>query len=138
MGELGTFGTGRADGLDMAISDALRQRTFEFASAAVAFCRGLPEGWECREIGRQLLRSSTGLAANYRAACRGRSRREFVAKLGVAVEEADETVFWLDLIERARLTDPKPLVPLRQEAQELLAILARSHRTARENSSRIG
>lgn len=119
----------------MTIADDLRHRTFEFAAQAVAFCQRLPQNWETREIGRQLLRAATGLAANYRAACRGRSRREFIAKLGVAVEEADETVFWLDLIGRTEQALDPTLKALRCEAQELLAILARSHRTARNNST---
>ena len=117
----------------MAIADALRERTFAFATHVVSFCRVVTSDWRAQEIGRQLLRSATGLAANYRAACRGRSRREFIAKLGVAVEEADETVFWLELIERTHLTTATDLRGLQVEARELLAILARSHRTAREN-----
>jgi four helix bundle protein len=120
----------------MSIADALRHRTFTFAAQAVEFCKGLPQDWQTREIGRQLLRASTGLAANYRAACRGRSRREFIAKLGVAVEEADETVFWLELIDRTRLANDSALAPLRCEAQELLAILAKSCRTSREHNVR--
>ena len=118
----------------MVIADVLKERTFGFAAQAVEFCQTLPEDWKTREIGRQLLRSATGMAANYRAACRGRSRREFIAKLGVAVEEADEAVFWLELIERTRLSDGPALKAVRVEAQELRAILARSHRTARENN----
>ena len=78
------------------------------------------------------------MAANYRAACRGRSRREFIAKLGVAVEEADETVFWLELIERTGLSPSAALKTVRGEAQELRAILARSHRTARQNHAARG
>ncbi|MEQ1909549.1 MAG: four helix bundle protein [Vicinamibacterales bacterium] len=119
----------------MNVADALRERTFEFAARTVALCQGLPEDWRTREVGRQLLRSATGTAANYRAACRGRSRREFIAKLGVAVEEVDETVFWLELIDRARLSEQATLKPLHAEAQELRAILARSHRTARRNNA---
>lgn len=117
----------------MTIADALCERTFAFAARVVAFCHDVPADWRAREIGRQLLRSATGLAANYRAACRGRSRREFIAKLGVAVEEADETVYWLELIDRTGLIATADLRELRGEAQELLAILARSHRTAREH-----
>ena len=71
--------------------------------------------------------------ANYRAACRGRSRREFVAKLGVAVEEVDETVFWLDLVERVGIARPENVRPPRLEAGELLAILSKSLKTAKEN-----
>ena len=122
----------------MEIADALRERTFEFAAKAVGFCQTMPDDWKTREIARQLLRSATGMAANYRAACRGRSRREFIAKLGVAVEEADETEFWLEPVERTGLSDGPPLKAIRQEAQELRAILARSHRTARQNNAARG
>ena len=80
------------------IADELRQRTFRYALRVIAFCRRLPDTWDDREIGRQLLRAGMGVAANYWSACRGRSEREFVAKLGVAVDEADESVLWLKLI----------------------------------------
>jgi four helix bundle protein len=96
----------------------------------------MPAEWYSREMGRQLLRAGISVGANYRAACRGRSRREFIAKLGVAVEEADETVFWLELIEATGTRGTDDLKALRMEAQEILAILARSQRTARENASR--
>jgi four helix bundle protein len=99
----------------------------------VGFCRKLPAEWEAREIGRQVLRSGTSIAANYRAACRGRSRREFAAKLGIVVEEADETVMWLELLERTALVDPQVVQPLCREARELLAIFSKSYRTAKEN-----
>jgi len=85
-------GTAGAPAAAVTIADSLRHRTFRFATQIVLFARSMPPEWYSREMGRQLLRSGTSIGANYRAACRGRSRREFVAKLGVAVEEADETV----------------------------------------------
>ena len=82
-------------------------------------------------LGRQMLRSGTAVAANYRAVCRARSRAEFVARMGVVVEEADETVFWLEMLIDAGIV-PKPrLSGLLAEANELLAIFAASQRTAR-------
>jgi four helix bundle protein len=117
----------------MSFADELRHRTFELGVQCVVFCRRLPVTWEAREIARQLLRSGTSVAANFRAACRGRSRREFIAKLSVAVEEADETVMWLDLLERTDLAKRETIEPINREAREILAILARSLRTAREN-----
>lgn len=117
----------------MSIADDLRARTFAFATSCVMFCRALPHDSDTRELSRQLLKSGTATAANYRAACRGRSRREFIAKLGVAVEEADETVFWLELVERVGVARPEAVRPLRTEAGELLAILSTSLRTAKEN-----
>lgn len=117
----------------MTIADDLRARTFAFAAACVVFCRSLPRDSDTRELSRQLLKAGTSVAANYRAACRGRLRREFVAKLGVSVEEADETVFWLDLVERVGVANREAVRPLREEAGELLAILSKSLRTAKEN-----
>jgi four helix bundle protein len=86
------------------------------------------EGWAIRD---QLVRSGTAVAANDRAACRARSKKEFAAKLGVIVEEADETIFWVDLIKRAELIDEPRLKPLRDEAYELLRIFAPSSATVR-------
>jgi four helix bundle protein len=114
--------------------EALRRRTFEFAVANVRYCRKLAAEWTTRELARQLLRAATSVAANYRAACRGRSRREFIAKLGIAVEEADESVFWLELLAGTGMGTGGDQVMLRREAEELLKILARSYRTARGNS----
>jgi four helix bundle protein len=123
----------RARRRDMSFRDELRQRTFEFSVQCVVISRRLPATWEAREIARQLLRSGTSVAANFRGACRGRSRREFIAKLGIAVEEADETVMWLDVLERTDIARRGTVEPIRREAGEILAILARSLRTAREN-----
>jgi four helix bundle protein len=82
-------------------------------------------------IGRQLIRSVTSVAANYRSACRARSRRDFIAKMGIVEEEADETALWLELLEECRLAPATRLEPLSREAGELLAITVASIRTAR-------
>ena len=82
-------------------------------------------------MGRQLLRCGTSVAANYRAVCRARSKAEFVAKIGVVVEEADETVFWLEMLVEAGIVQAERMEPLLKEANELLAIFAASQRTAR-------
>ena len=82
-------------------------------------------------MGRQLLRSSTSIGANYRAACRGRSRAEFVAKLGIVLEEADETVFWLELFQEGNIFPKEKLHDLVREANELVAIFVSSVCTAR-------
>jgi len=84
-------------------------------------------------MGRQVLRSGTSVAANYRAACRARSRAEFVAKLGVVVEEADETVFWIELLADADVMARAKLAALLQEANELLYIFSATRRTAKDN-----
>ena len=82
-------------------------------------------------LGKQVLRSGTSVAANYRAACRARSKAEFVARIGVVVEEIDETVFWLEMLSETSIVPRGRLDALLQEARELLAIFAASQRTAR-------
>jgi four helix bundle protein len=113
--------------------DELRGRTKEFALRVVKMCRFLPKDEAGRILGRQVLRAGTSVAANYRAACRARSKAEFVAKLGIAVEEADETVFWLELLGEAGIFPKDRLHPLLAESNELLAILAASRRTAKQS-----
>jgi four helix bundle protein len=90
----------------------------------------LPDDRESRHIADQLFRSCTGTASNYRAACRGRSHRDFTAKLGVAQEESDETLFWLVFIKRGEYLSGDELEYLLNESQELLAILTASVKTA--------
>jgi len=100
-------------------------------------CRALPRTQEARILGAQLLRSGTSIGANYRAACRGRSRAEFLAKLGIVLEEADETVFWLELIEEAAIFPEGKLLSLCKEANELVSIFVSSVRTAKGFTSAI-
>src|SRR5262249_58078553 len=83
--------------------DELRDRTMQFAVRTVRFCRSLPESWEARRIGGQLIDASTSVAVNYRAAGRGRSYREFTSKIGLVLEEADESYAWMQLIARLDL-----------------------------------
>ena len=115
------------------VADALRQRTLRYALRVIAFCRSLPHDWVEIEIGKQLLRAGMGVPGNYWSACRGRSDKEFIAKLGVAVDEADEGVLWLTAIIDSGDVGTKDLL---REGQELRAILSKSHRTARENRQR--
>ena len=110
---------------------ALRERTRKFAIRIVKLCDSLPSGDTARTIRRQLLRSGTSVAANYRAVCRARSKPEFLAKMGVVVEEADETAFWLEFLVDVGLVPTRRMQPLLNEANELLAIFAGSLRTAR-------
>ena len=97
-------------------SGALKLRTKDFALRVLRLYRSLPRTEEARILGKQLLRSGTSIAANYRAACRGRSRAEFVAKLGIVLEEADETVFWLELFQEGNIFPAEKLRDLVQEA----------------------
>jgi four helix bundle protein len=113
-------------------SDALKLRTKTFALRVLNLYRSLPRTQEARILGTQLLRSSTSIGANYRAACRGRSRADFVAKLGIVLEEAAETVFWLELFQEGKIFPPEKLRDLVHEANELVAIFVSSVRTAKE------
>jgi four helix bundle protein len=117
--------------------ERLQGRTKRFALRIIALYRALPRSEEARILGKQLLRSGTSIGANYRAACRARSRAEFVAKLGVVLEEADESAFWLDLMPEARVFTPEKLQDLIQEAQELASIFVASVRTAKGFTSSI-
>jgi four helix bundle protein len=110
----------------------LKDRTKEFAIRIVKLFRALPKTDEARVLGRQVLRSGTSVAANYRAACRARSKAEFVAKIGVVVEEADETVFWLELLVETGIVPLARMNSLLDEANELLAIFAASQHTAKQ------
>jgi four helix bundle protein len=109
----------------------LKDRTKQFALRMTRLYSALPRREEARIIGRQMLRSGTSVGANYRAACRARSKAEFVAKLGLVLEEADETVFWLELLQESSLISAQKLAPLVQEARELTAIFVTSICTAK-------
>jgi len=109
----------------------LKERTKAFALDVVALVEELPRGRSAASIGNQLLRSGTSVGANYRAACHARSRREFVAKLGIVEEEADESQFWMDLIIARGWADADRVTKLRDEARQLVAIIVTSIRTAR-------
>jgi four helix bundle protein len=116
-------------------AEALKQRTFAFAIAVITFCRVLRKSWEGHELSDQLFRCGTRVGANYRAACRARSHADFVNKLGVVVEEADEAVYWLELIQASGSCRAATLQPLLVEAGELCAIFTQSHITARSNAA---
>ena len=113
------------------LADELTERSKRFAIAVIHFLRTLPKTDEARILSRQLLRSATSVGANYRAVCRARSKAEFVAKIGIVVEEIDENVFWLELIRDAAILGPGKPDDLLHEANELLAIFSASQRTAR-------
>jgi four helix bundle protein len=112
-------------------AEQIKRRAKQFALRIIRLFRALPRTSEAQVMGRQLLRCGTSVAANYRAVCRARSKAEFVAKIGVVVEEADETVFWLEMLVEAGIVRVNRMEPLLKEANELLAIFAASQRTAR-------
>ncbi len=111
----------------------MKRRTKEFAKDVIALCRQLPATREGRLIGGQLFRSGTSVGANYRAACRGRSRADFVAKLGVVLEEADESLYWLEILQETKIVGAAVLAPLLAEANEIVSILVSSLNTARRS-----
>jgi four helix bundle protein len=108
----------------------LKERLTALAIDVVKFCRELRALPEARSIASQLSDSGTAISSNYRAACRARSRREFISRLAVAVEEDDETVGWFKIIRGADLASGEEVTRLAIEAQEILAILGASRRTA--------
>ena len=112
-------------------------RTKSFALRVIKLVGALPRTIEGKTIAGQLMRSGTSVAANYRAACRARSKAEFIAKLGTVEEEADESAFWLELLIEADLMPPERVRPLLLEAGELVAIIASSKKTASRNQSQI-
>ena len=105
-------------------------RTKQFALRIMKLVGALPKSIQGRAIANQLMRSGTSVAANYRAACRARSKAEFIAKLGTVEEEADESAFWLELIIEGDLLAAAQIQPLLTEAMELVAIMASSKKTA--------
>ncbi|MEO5720057.1 MAG: four helix bundle protein [Chthoniobacterales bacterium] len=111
----------------------LKQLTFEFGVRVVRLVEALPRSATAQVIGRQLLRAGTSVGANYRAAKRARSRPEFVAKLGICEEECDESIYWIELLIALGVVKESRAAELCQEANELVAILVTSIKTAREN-----
>jgi four helix bundle protein len=111
----------------------LKDRTLQFGLRIMRLVDALPQTSAGRAIGNQLVRSGTSVGANYRAACRGRSKAEFIAKLGIVVEEADECGYWLELIMKGGLLPVEKVQPLYQEAEELTAIFVSSVRSAQTN-----
>jgi four helix bundle protein len=109
-------------------------RTKKFALRVMKLVDALPRTASGRAIGGQLVRSGTSVPANYRAACRGRSKAEFIAKLGIVEEEADESALWLELIIEGGLLTEGRVRDLHKEANEITAMMASSKKTARARS----
>ena len=112
----------------------LRDRTKRFAVDVIRFCRTLPRTDEGRIVAGQLLRAGTGVGANYRASCRPRSDKDFIAKLGIAIEEADESAFWFEVIVAAAIASQAAVLRLERECDELIRILVSSRETARRTA----
>lgn len=111
----------------------LQDRTKKFALRIISAFSRFPKSEEARVLGRQFLRSGTSVAANYRAACRARSAADFISKISIVVEEADETLFCLELTVEANLVPAKLVESLVTECEELLKIFSASLATAKAN-----
>ena len=109
----------------------LAERTKQFALRVMRLAEALPRSRSGTTIAHQIVRSGTSVAANYRAALRGRSKAEFIAKIGTVLEEADETLFWLEMIEAAGLLSAERLADLRTEADALVRIFNKTRSTAK-------
>lgn len=111
--------------------DELKKRTKEFALRVANLVATFPNTYMGRHVGGQLTRSSTSVPANYRAACRARSKAEFIAKMGIVEEEADESVFWIEFAVDSSLVQPDRVTGLLDEANQLVSIFVASINTAR-------
>jgi four helix bundle protein len=116
--------------------EELRSRTKAFALRVVKLYRSLPRSADAQVMGKQLLRCGTAVAANYRASCRARSRAEFAARIGVVVEEADETGFWMEMLVDAEIVRVALLKDLLQESKELTAIFTATRQSVRRRDSK--
>ena len=113
----------------------LKSRTKEFAHRCVKLCLALPKSDLGNHIRKQLIKCSTSVAANYRAACVAQSRPDFVSKLSIVIEEADESCFWMEFIVEEKLLSDKQVADLLQEGKELKAIFISSRKTTKDRSS---
>jgi four helix bundle protein len=113
-----------------------KERTKKFALSVVQLVEALPRTQTAAILGRQLLRAGTSVGANYRAACRGRSLSDVVAKLGIVEEEADESIYWMELLVEGRVVLPERVSALSKEADEILAMTVASIKTLRYRNQR--
>jgi len=113
----------------------MKGRTKAYANRVVKLCSALPENWIARTLGKQLLRSGTSVGANYRAVCRAKSNLDFINKLRIVEEECDESLFWMELLVDNNLMSPPRITGLMKEADEILAIIVSSAKTARTSRS---
>jgi four helix bundle protein len=113
--------------------EEMKNRTREFAKRIINLCRHLLDNREGRLIGDQLFRSGTSMASNYRASCRARSYVEVNAKLAIVEEESDESLFWLEMLKEMDVIKAERLEPLIQENNEILSIIVKSRKTAKNS-----
>jgi four helix bundle protein len=113
---------------------AFQKRTFDFGIRCVRLVDALPKSMSAQTIGKQLIRAATSVGANYRAAVRGRSRGDFLSRMGIVEEECDESLYWVDVLIELGLIAGKRVDELRKEANEIIAITVSSIKTARNNA----
>jgi four helix bundle protein len=113
----------------------LKQRTRKFAVEILNLVDKLPNRRSANIIANQLGRSASSIASNYRAACRSRSHAEFISKIGVVEEEADESIFWLDILADTNNSTAEMIAPFLAEARELTAIFTAASKTAKQNKT---
>jgi len=111
--------------------EEMKERTKTYANRVVKLCSALPNNWIARTLGKQLLRSGTSVGANHRAVCRAKSTSDFINKLRIVEEECDESLFWMELLVDNNIIKPTRLAGLMKEANEILAIVVSSTKTAR-------
>ena len=112
-------------------AEDLKRRTKDFAKRVMVLCRCLRRTEEGRLIGNQLFRSGTSVGANYRATCRARSKADFIAKMGIVLEETDESLYWMELLVETEIMKADLLQPLMEEARQLTYIWVASLNTAK-------
>ncbi len=114
-------------------AEEFKTRTKQFALRCLNLLKNLPKDSASQIIGKQLFRSASSVASNYRAVCRSRSHAEFYSKLSIVVEEADETVFWLEMIMEGQILPKEKLESLHKESIEILAIVSASRKTVKKS-----
>jgi len=119
---------------NMATVNNLKDRTKKFSIDVVALVAGLPKSVVAEVLGKQILRSATSVGANYRAACRAKSQADFINKIAIVIEEADETQFWIELMVETKIIKRDIAALLWKEADELVSIMTASSKTAKKNS----
>ena len=114
----------------------MKRRTKEFAKRIINLCKSLADTREGRLIGNQLFRAGTSVGANYRAACRARSKAEFIAKMGIVLEEADESLYWLEILKETKVLKKDILSQIMKEADELISIFVKTLLTSKSTKNK--
>jgi len=117
-------------------AEELKKRTKQFGLRVIKLIEALPSAKAANVIGNQLLRSGTSVGANYRSACRARSKPDFISKASIAIEEADESLYWMEMLVEAKIMPKEKLLALMKEGNEIVAILTASVKTARASLPR--